>query len=179
MSNFFMVPCTKVVYYTPYGINIPLINRTFGECMSIPQPIEKLDPNALASGHSQERVEQVAPNAMRHDHEVPSEHDFNWAELLRIAFVALAAAAVWFRVWEPFPRISVIGILAALIGGYPIFKEAFEISPPWPSVNSSPPWSSLLSCWRLRSWRAYGRSGTTCDTGPPGFPAANRLGPSQ
>ena len=94
--------------------------------MSIPQPLEKLDPNALASGHIPERVERVAPNAMRHDQEVPSEHDFNWAELLRIAFVALAAAAVWFRVWEPFLRISVIGILAALIGGYPIFKEAFE-----------------------------------------------------
>ena len=41
-------------------------------------------------------------------------------------FVALAAAAVWFRVWEPFPRVSVVGIVAAIIGGYPIFKEAFE-----------------------------------------------------
>src|SRR5208282_3303100 len=47
-------------------------------------------------------------------------------ELVRIGFVALAAAAVWLRVWEPFPRFSVIGIAAALIGGYPIFKEAFE-----------------------------------------------------
>jgi heavy metal translocating P-type ATPase len=49
-----------------------------------------------------------------------------WAELVRIAFVALAAAAVWLRLWEPFPHVSVIGIAAALIGGYPIFKEAFE-----------------------------------------------------
>ena len=94
--------------------------------MSIPQPIEKLDPKALASDHSQERVGQGAPNPMRDDREGPSDHDFNWAELLRIVFVALAAAAVWFRVWEPFSRISVIGILATLIGGYPIFKEAFE-----------------------------------------------------
>jgi len=54
------------------------------------------------------------------------EHGLDWVELVRIAFVALAAAAVWFRVWEPFPRISVIGIGAALIGGYPIFKEAVE-----------------------------------------------------
>jgi cation transport ATPase len=29
-------------------------------------------------------------------------------------------------VWEPFPHISVVGIAATLIGGYPIFKEAFE-----------------------------------------------------
>jgi len=57
-----------------------------------------------------------------------SEHDhpFEWSEIVRIAFVALAAAAVWFRLWEPFPHISVIGIAATLIGGYPIFKEAFE-----------------------------------------------------
>lgn len=50
----------------------------------------------------------------------------DWAELVRIASVGLAAAAVWFRLWEPFPHISVIGIAATLIGGYPIFKEAFE-----------------------------------------------------
>ena len=53
-------------------------------------------------------------------------HGVEWAELVRIAFVALAAAAVWFRLWEPFPHLSVIGIVAALIGGYPIVKEAFE-----------------------------------------------------
>ena len=54
------------------------------------------------------------------------EHELEWVELARIAFVAVAAAAVWFRIWEPFPKISVIGIAAAIIGGYPIFKEAFE-----------------------------------------------------
>src|SRR5208282_3342227 len=54
------------------------------------------------------------------------EHGIEWVEIVRIAFVALAAAAVWFRVWEPFPRISVIGVAATLIGGYPIFKEAIE-----------------------------------------------------
>ena len=54
------------------------------------------------------------------------EHKVEWAELVRIAFVAASAAAVWFRLWEPFAHISVIGIAATLIGGYPIFKEAFE-----------------------------------------------------
>ncbi|MDE3229952.1 MAG: cation-translocating P-type ATPase, partial [Chloroflexota bacterium] len=39
---------------------------------------------------------------------------------------ALAAAAVWFRVWEPFGAISVIGIVGLVIGGWPILKEAFE-----------------------------------------------------
>ena len=59
------------------------------------------------------------------EHSEP-EHGFEWTEIARIAFVAFAAAAVWFRLWEPFPHLSVIGIAAALIGGYPIFKEAFE-----------------------------------------------------
>jgi heavy metal translocating P-type ATPase len=48
------------------------------------------------------------------------------AELLRIGCVALAAAAVWWRVWEPVRAFSVIGILGLLVGGWPIFKEAFE-----------------------------------------------------
>jgi heavy metal translocating P-type ATPase len=47
-------------------------------------------------------------------------------DLLRVALVALAAAAVWFRVWEPLPRVSVIGLLATIAGGWPLFKEALE-----------------------------------------------------
>ena len=54
------------------------------------------------------------------------EYRIEPVDLVRIALVALAAAAVWFRVWEPFPKVSVIGLLATLIGGYPIFKEAVE-----------------------------------------------------
>src|SRR5580704_8395655 len=54
------------------------------------------------------------------------EHGFELVEVLRVVFVALAAAAVWFHLWEPFHRVSVIGLVATFIGGYPIFKEAFE-----------------------------------------------------
>jgi E1-E2 ATPase len=54
------------------------------------------------------------------------EHGFEIADVLRVFFVVLAAAAVWFRVWEPFHKISVIGLAATLIGGWPIFREAFE-----------------------------------------------------
>src|SRR5690349_9470260 len=54
------------------------------------------------------------------------EHHFKWSDITRIVFVALACAAVWFRIWEPFERVSVIGIAAALIGMYPILEEAFE-----------------------------------------------------
>jgi cation transport ATPase len=61
-----------------------------------------------------------------HDHHDDHEHGFEIVEVLRVAFVALAAIAVWFHLWEPLHRVSVIGLVATLIGGYPIFKEAFE-----------------------------------------------------
>lgn len=54
------------------------------------------------------------------------EHAIERNDLIRIALVAVAAAAVWFRLWEPFPHVSVIGIVATLFGGWPIFSEAFE-----------------------------------------------------
>src|SRR5579864_6676107 len=38
----------------------------------------------------------------------------------------MATAAVWFHVWEPLARVSLIGVLGVLIGGWPIFKEAGE-----------------------------------------------------
>ncbi len=47
-------------------------------------------------------------------------------ESARIIVVALATAAVWLRLWEPFQSISLIGALGVLIGGWPIFKEAAE-----------------------------------------------------
>src|ERR1700687_3599738 len=54
------------------------------------------------------------------------DHHLEVADMIRIAFVALACAAVWFRVWEPYPRVSIIGLVAALVGMYPILKEALE-----------------------------------------------------
>ena len=61
-----------------------------------------------------------------HSADHAEDHGLERSDLIRIALVMLAAAAVWFRIWEPFPRISVIGIAAMLLGGYPIFKEAWE-----------------------------------------------------
>jgi Cd2+/Zn2+-exporting ATPase/Cu+-exporting ATPase len=55
-----------------------------------------------------------------------SGHALGWGEALRIAMVLLAALAVRLQVFEPFGRVSLIGILGILIGGWPIFKEAAE-----------------------------------------------------
>src|SRR5215813_13005437 len=43
------------------------------------------------------------------------------ADILRIALVTVAAAVVWFV-----PRLGWIGIAGVLIGGFPIFAEAYE-----------------------------------------------------
>ena len=67
-----------------------------------------------------------ADHDQEHGDDREHEHAFSWTEGLRVVLVALAAAAVWFRVWEPFRAVSVIGVLGLAVGGWPIFKEAFE-----------------------------------------------------
>ena len=47
-------------------------------------------------------------------------------EVVRILATAIMAGLVWLRVWEPFPHVSLIGIVGVLFGGWPIFHEAFE-----------------------------------------------------
>jgi len=76
----------------------------------------------------QSQVRTTVPAAEAHDDhdDQHGEHAFAWPEAARIAFVALAATAVWFRVWEPLASVSVIGVLGVIVGGWPIFKEAAE-----------------------------------------------------
>ena len=62
-----------------------------------------------------------------HDHEhgqLGGEH-LDWLELGRIAFVGLAIVVTWLRLWQPLPNFDIAGFAAVLIGGYPIFHEAF------------------------------------------------------
>jgi Cd2+/Zn2+-exporting ATPase/Cu+-exporting ATPase len=65
------------------------------------------------------------------DHEHEHEHDFEWPQALRIALVAVAATAVWFRLWEPLRAVSVIGVAGLIAGGWPILKEAFDNIREW------------------------------------------------
>jgi heavy metal translocating P-type ATPase len=83
---------------------------------SQPQEIDHSEEHPLPQPRQEHEGEEA------HGH----EHGVEWGELLRVAFVAVAAAAVWFRWYEPFAGFSVIGILATLIGGWPIFSEAIE-----------------------------------------------------
>jgi heavy metal translocating P-type ATPase len=81
------------------------------------QALERTTVPAAHVDHEQDQDEH---------HEDGHEHELEWPEMLRIAVVAVAAAAVWWRLWEPFPALSLIGVVGLLIGGWPIFKEAVE-----------------------------------------------------
>ncbi len=64
-----------------------------------------------------------------HTTSAPPNHDEAAAaprpsELVRIGLVALAVGVTWLRLWEPFARIDVIALVATLVGGYPICREA-------------------------------------------------------
>src|SRR5246127_4831640 len=81
-----------------------------------------IEKPAVGASEISPALHEPHPGAEHEEH----GHGVERTELVRMAFVALAAAAVWFRLWEPFAHFSVIGIAATLIGGYPIFKEALE-----------------------------------------------------
>jgi cation transport ATPase len=51
---------------------------------------------------------------------------FHRGEIYRVAFVAVAAAALWFLGKTPNPYITAIGVICTLVGGFPIFAEAYE-----------------------------------------------------
>jgi heavy metal translocating P-type ATPase len=101
---------------------------------------QQSDPSTLAE---QASVRTTAPAVLGqkegpahdhhgHDHDDDHEegldhtHGFDWLEAARIALVALAAVAVWFKLWEPFSSVSLIGSAGLVVGGWPILKEAFE-----------------------------------------------------
>ena len=86
---------------------------------------EHRNPHSLA-GEAHLRSAAAAAGEQEPDDEHDPAHAFEWLEAARIGLVALAAAAVWFRVWEPIPSVSLIGVIGLLVGGWPIFKEALE-----------------------------------------------------
>jgi heavy metal translocating P-type ATPase len=71
----------------------------------------------------EETFPRHGPGALADDVEAkPAE----WSDFARVGLVALGAVLVWLRVWEPFPHLSVIGLLVMAVGGWPIFREALE-----------------------------------------------------
>src|ERR1700747_1132608 len=69
-------------------------------------------------------AEELLP--ANHDGEEGHEHALNWREINRVLFVTAAAAAIWFLGGARNPYITGIGVICTLIGGFPIFHEAYE-----------------------------------------------------
>jgi Cd2+/Zn2+-exporting ATPase/Cu+-exporting ATPase len=61
----------------------------------------------------------------RHDRE-EDDHTLERVDLIRIGLMAVAVVASWLRLWQPLASFDVIALTATLVGGYPIFKEAFS-----------------------------------------------------
>jgi heavy metal translocating P-type ATPase len=60
------------------------------------------------------------------DHEDEHGHALNWPEIYRVLFVAAAACAIWFLGGARNPYVTAAGVICTLIGGFPIFHEAYE-----------------------------------------------------
>ena len=60
-----------------------------------------------------------------HDHHDDDHAHLDKTELVRIGLVALAVLARWLVPVRPYARIEIISLAATVIGGYPIWKEAF------------------------------------------------------
>jgi len=68
------------------------------------------------------------PSSDHADHEDGHEHEhaLNWWEINRVLFVAAAAGAIWFLGGARDPYITGIGVICTIVGGFPIFHEAYE-----------------------------------------------------
>src|ERR1700719_3758507 len=71
---------------------------------------------------------QKLPSSDHADHEDGHEHEhaLNWREINRVLFVAAAAAAIWFLGGARNPYVTGIGLICAIVGGFPIVHEAYE-----------------------------------------------------
>ena len=53
-------------------------------------------------------------------------HGLRAPELARIVFVAALAVGAWFGWWPRLGRLDLVALVGVLVGGYPIYREAFE-----------------------------------------------------
>jgi Cd2+/Zn2+-exporting ATPase/Cu+-exporting ATPase len=80
--------------------------------------------------HPTNSDEAPRPDPVEHDREHEDElehaHALNWLEIGRVVFVAMAAAVFWFWGRGSSPYILAIGATCTIVGGFPIFAEAYE-----------------------------------------------------
>ena len=78
---------------------------------------------------TRDQTSALLPDESAGSASAPGVHDskpFEAMAVIRIGVAILAAATVWFRVYEPIPSISIIGLVALIFVAWPIFREAAE-----------------------------------------------------
>jgi heavy metal translocating P-type ATPase len=70
--------------------------------------------------------ETASPSHTDHDDDHDHGHALRWRDINRVLFVAAAAGAVWFLGGGSNRYITAIGVVCTLVGGFPIFHEAYE-----------------------------------------------------
>jgi len=72
------------------------------------------------------RPDNTSPHHAELEDDHHHGHALSWREINRVLFVAAAAGAFWFLHGASNPYITVIGVTCTLVGGFPIFHEAYE-----------------------------------------------------
>src|ERR1700756_3477200 len=71
--------------------------------------------------------QEAAPSSHTdHDDDHHHGHTLNWRDINRVLFVAAAAGAIWFVGGWTGRYITVVGVVCTLVGGFPIFHEAYQ-----------------------------------------------------
>jgi heavy metal translocating P-type ATPase len=76
----------------------------------------------ISGAHS----ERASANHGHHEDEHDQGHAVSWREINRVLFVAAAAGVIWFFHGASNPYLTGLGVLCTLVGGFPIFHEAYE-----------------------------------------------------
>jgi len=72
------------------------------------------------------RGDDAFTNHRQHEDGQDHGHAVSWREINRVLFVAAAAGAIWFLNGASNPYLTALGVLCTLVGGFPIFHEAYE-----------------------------------------------------
>src|SRR6202171_5693462 len=72
------------------------------------------------------RQESRSTNHTDYEAEDDRVHAVSWRDVNRVVFVAAAAGAIWFLGGARNPYVTGIGVICALVGGFPICHEAYE-----------------------------------------------------
>src|SRR5580704_10154465 len=70
--------------------------------------------------------ETASSSPTDHDDDHDHGHALSWRDINRVLFVAAAAGAIWLFGGGSNRYITAIGVVCTLVGGFPIFHEAYE-----------------------------------------------------